>query len=147
MQIRPIGDPDIADICHLIAALLAELGNDAGPDPKTLHPVARQVLAAQGCGFLAERHGQAVGVILLCPCAAIYAGGSFGEISELYVTPAQRSTGVARALIAAALAEGRRRGWSRLEVGAPAQPAWSRSLAFYQREGFAEIGPRLRLLL
>lgn len=146
-HIRPVTEADLSQLCRLIAALLAELGGDDGPDPASLEPAAAQVLRLGGCGFLAEQAGQPVGALMLSPCAAIYAGGAFGEISELYVIPACRSSGVARALIAAACAEGRDRGWKRLEVGAPAQPAWARSLAFYCREGFAEIGPRLRLLL
>ena len=147
IAIRPVTEADLTQLCRLIAALLAELGGDDGPEPVSLEPAAAQVLQLGGCGFLAELEGQPIGALMLSPCAAIYAGGAFGEISELYVTPAHRSSGVARALIAAACAEGRLRGWKRLEVGAPAQPAWARSLAFYRREGFAEIGPRLRLLL
>lgn len=146
-EIQPITEADIPVLCHLIAALLAELGGDEGPRPSSLELAAAQVLRLGGCGFMARQEGQPVGALMLSPCAAIYAGGAFGEISELYVIPACRSTGIARALIAAASVEGRLRGWKRLEVGAPAQPAWARSLAFYRREGFAEIGPRLRLLL
>ncbi len=145
--IRPVTEADIPALCTLIAALLAELGGEGGPQPSSLEPAAAQVLRLGGIGFLAEIKRDPVGALMLSPCAAIYAGGAFGEISELYVTPSHRSSGIAHTLIAAACAEGRRRGWRRLEVGAPAQPAWARSLAFYRREGFAEIGPRLRLLL
>ncbi len=88
-----------------------------------------------------------MGVITLHECAAIYAGGVFGEISELYVTPAFRSQGVAAALLLEAQAEGVARGWKRLEVGAPTQPKWHRTLAFYETQGFLETGPRLRRLI
>ena len=81
---------------------------------------------------------------MLNECAAIYAGGRFGEITELYVVPEARSTGVAAALVAAAVRVAGDKGWRRLEVGAPAQPAWARTLAFYERQGFAPVGPRLR---
>jgi hypothetical protein len=50
-------------------------------------------------------------------------------------------------LIGAGAKLGRERGWGRLEVGAPRQPAWERSLNFYLGAGFAEVGPRLRLPL
>ena len=33
---------------------------------------------------------------------------------------------------------------NRLEVGAPAYPKWSRTKSFYIREGFKEIGTRLK---
>ena len=82
--------------------------------------------------------------VMLNECAAIYANGLFGEITELYVEPANRSCGVAPSLISAAVDLGRRKGWTRLEVGAPDQPRWSRTLAFYLEEGFVEVGPRLK---
>jgi len=80
-------------------------------------------------------------------CMAIYAGGAFGEISELHVEPDLRSQGVARLLGSHAGAEGQERGWRRIEVGAPAQPDWQRTLRFYLANGFEEVGPRLRRLL
>jgi len=39
------------------------------------------------------------------------------------------------------------RSWTRFEVGAPDQPAWARTVQFYLREGFEEVGPRLRKVL
>jgi len=80
-------------------------------------------------------------------CAAIYAGGKFGEISELYVRPDMRSQGVAQQLLDHAQQEARARGWKRIEVGAPSQPDWHRTLNFYLRNGFDEVGPRLRRLV
>jgi hypothetical protein len=38
-------------------------------------------------------------------------------------------------------------GWGRLEVGAPDVPKWKGTLAFYRRNGFDEVGPRLKILL
>jgi GNAT superfamily N-acetyltransferase len=63
------------------------------------------------------------------------------------VIPEKRSAGVAKLLVDATTALGRERSWSRVEVGAPPQPAWERSLKFYLRNGFIEVGPRLQLLL
>lgn len=135
---------DAPVIARLVQALLEEL---SGEKVAPLGPVARQILAGQQVvGLLAEAEGRPVGVMMLNRCAAIYAGGSFGEISELYVDPAWRSRGVAAKLLVAAREVARREGWTRLEVGAPDQPAWARTLAFYQREGFDEVGPRLRWL-
>jgi GNAT superfamily N-acetyltransferase len=52
------------------------------------------------------------------------------------------------ALLAAAREHGRRQGWSRLEVTTPPLPAFSRTLGFYEREGFAVSGGRkLRCLI
>ncbi|AZV78091.1 GNAT family N-acetyltransferase [Parasedimentitalea marina] len=98
-------------------------------------------------GLLAQWGETPVGVMMLNPCAAIYAGGRFGEISELFVLPEWRSKGVAAELLKAATTLGAKMGWKRLEVGAPNQPEWSRTLDFYCDNGFDEVGPRLRRLI
>ena len=98
--------------------------------------------------FLAEDEcGDAAGILTLNECASIYAGGRFGEISELYVTPQARSKGLGPELLEEAMKFGRTRGWGRLEVGAPDVPRWSRTVSFYLSNGFVEVGPRLKLLL
>jgi GNAT superfamily N-acetyltransferase len=74
-------------------------------------------------------------------------GGRFGEITELYVTPAFRALGVGKRLVEAAVEFARQRGWSRLEVGAPEIPKWAETVNFYRRTGFSEVGPRLKLEL
>ncbi len=146
-EVREAGLSEASDVAGLITALLTEL--DGVPvDPAVVAANAETVLALPSVtAFLAVAGDEAVGVLVLNECAAIYAGGVFGEVSELYVSPDWRSAGVARLLMETAQASGRERGWKRLEVGAPPQPDWARTLAFYQREGFEEVGPRLRRVL
>ena len=91
--------------------------------------------------------GEVVGILTLNECAAIYAGGNFGEISELYVDSSQRSSGVGAKLIDAAKQFGIQKGWPEIEVGAPPQPEWERTIEFYTRRGFVYSGPRLYLTL
>ena len=88
-----------------------------------------------------------VGLLTLSHCAAIYAGGSFGEIAELYVDPDYRSQRIAAKLVAAAIDFAKEQDWPRLEVGAPDLPRWQRTVDFYLKEGFVEVGPRLKRLL
>jgi len=91
--------------------------------------------------------GRDVGVVTLNECAAINWGGRFGEVCELYVVPDFRSKGVGALLIEAAISFGRERGWLGIEVGAPSAPTWQRTIDFYRRNGFEEVGPRLDLTL
>src|ERR1019366_9226423 len=84
---------------------------------------------------------------MMSEAVALYARGAFGVITELYIVPARRSHGIANDLIRSAVDFGRSRNWTRLEVGAPRQPLWRRSLQFYMKVGFTEIGPRLRFPL
>ena len=58
-----------------------------------------------------------------------------------------RSQGVASQLLTVARRIATGRGWRRLEVGAPDPVAWARTKAFYEREGFTEVGPRLKRTL
>ena len=144
-----IATPDqSALVAKFVAALLTELTGGEGVEPSDLEPVAKSLLAREDVvGIFAFDGDDPVGLIMLNQCAAIYAGGLFGEITELYVVPGMRSIGVAAQLVDAAAAQAQSRGWKRLEVGAPDQPAWKRTVDFYQKNGFAEVGPRLRRLV
>jgi GNAT superfamily N-acetyltransferase len=93
--------------------------------------------------ILAKKGDTPVGAIVLNECAAIYAGGAFGEISELYVLPQFRSMRVGEFLLAAADKFAVTKGWPFLEVGTPGLPRWQRTVDFYLENGFSEIGPRL----
>jgi GNAT superfamily N-acetyltransferase len=89
-----------------------------------------------------DDRGNAVGFVSLCESHALYAEGSFGTIPELYVRPARRSKNVGRSLVSAAKGFGLSRGWKRLEVTTPPLPQFDKTLAFYEREGFAITGGR-----
>ncbi|MCZ8521783.1 MULTISPECIES: GNAT family N-acetyltransferase [Paenibacillus] len=91
---------------------------------------------------LQEASGEPAGFLSLHGSASLYAGGRFGIIQELYVRPADRSHGLGRRLLEAAAAYAAESGWKRLEVCTPPLPAFERSLAFYEREGFVVTGGR-----
>ncbi|OFW62015.1 MAG: hypothetical protein A2133_09220 [Actinobacteria bacterium RBG_16_64_13] len=66
-----------------------------------------------------EKNGVAVGVLLLSQCFALYAGGEYGVIDELYVRPEYRGQDIERQLLDEAVAISQRRGWLRLDVTGP----------------------------
>ena len=136
---------DFETVAGLVHALLQELSGGKATPIGELEETAQVVLSKYGVfALLALSDGQPLGVVVLNECAAIYAGGEFGEITELYVRPEARSLGVAARLVEAAIVEATRHGWHRIEVGAPPQPEWARTMQFYLRNGFEEVGPRLR---
>ena len=147
-MLRRAGLSDASLVARLVDALLVELSGSSSRYEERL-ATANRLLASgdRVFGFLAVEQKLPLGVIMISESASIYAGGAFGVITELYVTPEKRSAGVAKLLIDATSGLGRERSWGRVEVGAPHQPAWERSLKFYLRNGFAEVGPRLQLLL
>lgn len=139
---------DTATVARFVHALLDELSGGKPPAIEEIAEVAEAILSEpRVIAAIAYADDEPVGVMTLNECAAIYAGGKFGEISELYVHPDMRSQGIAQQLLDHAQREARARGWKRIEVGAPGQPAWHRTLNFYLRNGFDEVGPRLRRLI
>jgi len=99
--------------------------------------------------FVAETEaGYPAGFIALYESLALYAEGRFGTIPEFFVRPQFRSQKVGLRLLEHAKAFGCAQGWKRLEVTTPPLPEFDKTLAFYQREGFAIAGGRkLRMLL
>jgi GNAT superfamily N-acetyltransferase len=146
--VRRVDGSDAAVVARLVDPLLVELSGSSSRYEERLATAQRLLVEGDRVsGFLVVEEQHALGVIMISESASIYAGGAFGVITELYVIPEKRSAGVAKLLIDATAALGRERSWSRVEVGAPHQPAWERSLKFYFRNGFVEVGPRLQLLL
>ena len=143
--------PDEAErVGQLACDLLSELYPDTQYEREFFTDAAKALIGkSEGVwAFLATANdARDVGLITLNECAAIYSGGHFGEISELYVVPDHRSKSVGALLIEAAISFGRERGWPNIEVGAPSPPAWQRTVDFYLRHGFEEVGPRLDLEL
>jgi len=86
--------------------------------------------------------GAVVGFVSAYEGHALYAGGAFATMAELYVRPPYRSRGIGKELIAALREFGRQRGWKRLEVTTPPLPQFDTTLAFYEREGFEISGGR-----
>ncbi|MBW8371709.1 MAG: GNAT family N-acetyltransferase [Thiobacillus sp.] len=95
-----------------------------------------------------DESGSTAGFVAMCESHALYAEGAFGTIPELYVRPEFRSRNVGLALVSQAKSFGTARGWKRLEVTTPPLPQFDKTLAFYEREGFAITGGRkLKLAL
>jgi GNAT superfamily N-acetyltransferase len=93
--------------------------------------------------FVAESKNEGmIGFIALYESHALYAEGTFGTIPEFFVRPAFRSQSVGLRLVEQAKAFGGSRGWKRLEVTSPPLPQFDKTIAFYEREGFAITGGR-----
>lgn len=88
-----------------------------------------------------------VGMATILESVALYAGGAYGEMQELYVDPAHRGLGVGQDLLTSAMTYGRQRGWDRLQLHVSQTEAGGRSFAFYRRHGFEPMGTAMRYLL
>jgi GNAT superfamily N-acetyltransferase len=130
-------------VCALLRELFPEQANNFAESTYTAAAVQLLGDAAKVWAILAKVNGKPVGVIVMNQCAAIYAGGNFGEISELYVLPEFRNLNIGAALLDAADKFAAEKKWPVLEVGAPGLPRWQRTVDFYLANGFTLIGPRM----
>ena len=155
MHIRSATPADAVIIAVMVGELLQEIMQAVGEQafnfdlPATITRLQNFIRDGHYHAFVAtDAIGTAAGFLTLYQSYALYAEGSFGTIPELYVRPAYRSHGTGKQLLEAARVFGASKGWTRLEVTTPPLPAFERTLAFYEREGFAITGGRkLKTLL
>jgi GNAT superfamily N-acetyltransferase len=141
---------DVQAIADALTQLLVEL--DGTPPPKTAMEVAAGCLVedqAAGAVLVAEADGTIVGVLAASWQTAIHVPGRYGLIQDLWVDPARRSQAIGAALVAELCLLAGEQGIARLEVGLPRErfAAIGPTTAFYRREGFATLGPRMRRIL
>jgi GNAT superfamily N-acetyltransferase len=130
---------DATTVVALVGHLLAELGGFHAFDTAGATALCERLLTTDRYIALLARdeQGEALGVLTLQECPALYVAGNVGWIQELYVAPVARSRGVGHLLVDRAVVYGRQRRWRRLEVNTPEAAAWPRTVAFYEQEGFA----------
>jgi GNAT superfamily N-acetyltransferase len=142
-----------AEDSDVVGALVFALLSELYPEYSHLFPLEKMQKAAAELlqpesgvwSFLAMNGSDIVGMMNLNECSAIYAGGKFGEITELYIKPEIRSRKIGEEMISQAREFARQRGWEVLEVGAPDLPRCQRTVNFYLKNGFSEVGPRLEI--
>ncbi len=140
---------DAPEVAVMVGELLAEIMNaigvqafnfDLGDTTSRLQDFLSRdkyfVFVARG------GNGNPAGFVALYESYALYAEGAFGTIPELYVRPEYRTNRLGLRLVSQAKTFGASRGWTRLEVTTPPLPQFDRTLAFYEREGFAITGGR-----
>ena len=146
---------DAPAVAVLVGELLTEIMNTIGDQAfnfnlqETTERLAAYLANETYFVFVARPgSGKPIGFVALSECHALYTEGTFGTIPELYVRPEYRTRKLGMRLVSEAKAFGAARGWKRLEVTTPPLPQFDRTLAFYEREGFAVAGGRkLKTLL
>jgi len=92
--------------------------------------------------FIALHKQEIVGFISLQEHYALYAGGSYGTISEFYVKSEYRSSNIGKMLISKVKEYASENNYRRVEVTTPPLPEFERSLDFYKKNGFEITGGR-----
>ena len=140
---------DAANIAIMVGELLQEIMSAIGIQAfdfeleETITQLNEFIEQEKYFVFVAQKkNGELVGFISLYESYALYAGGSFGTIPELYIRPQIRSRNIGHCLLEQVKAFGRSRGWKRLEVTTPPLPQFDKTLAFYEKEEFTITGGR-----
>ncbi len=134
---RPAVDADGDGLARLIAGCFAEYAGcvfDRAREFPELDAVATHFEAAGGRLWVADADGAIVGSLGARP------RGESVELVKVYVARARRGTGLAAALLEAALGFARDRGARRLELWSDTR--FRRAHVFYAKHGFARTGER-----
>jgi ribosomal protein S18 acetylase RimI-like enzyme len=150
-QVRPGRPEDAIEVAAAVAQLLVELGGTP-PQQKTMEATARELLQQPEIGLvlIAEAEDATlVGVLAVSLQTAIHAAGRYALIQDLWVDPAWRSRAIGAALLDELFASLVTSGVERVEVGLPKEgfAALEATAAFYRRNGFQALGPRMRRAL
>jgi len=144
LHIRRAGPGDRAALHALLTAQMVEhqLPADAERIHRGLDAAFR--ISSPAWLMLAERDGEVVGVFLANQIVSVEKGGETLWIEELYVVPAARRSGVARAILLSVTEEARARGLRALDL--EVVPTQQAAFALYDALGFRDVG-RQRLTL
>ncbi len=149
LKIKKAKTEDASILTLMVVSLLSELSGEVLEQEK-YNDLCVKLLNRSDffTGFLAfNEFDHCIGILTVTETCSIYAGGCFGVIQELYVLPEYRSMNIGHELIKEVVSFAESRAWRRIEVGAPDRDKWVRTIKFYEKEGFEEIGPRLKLVL
>ncbi len=149
-HVRKAAPDDIAAVVEAVRELLLELDGTPAPG-RAMERAARALLEDPRAGavLVAQAGGAIVGVLAASWQIAIHVPGRYALIQDLWVHPSWRSRAVGRDLVTALCELACAEEMARIEVGLP-QERFSRleaTRAFYLRNGFEPLGPRMRRTL
>lgn len=149
-QVRAAGERDVVAVSSAVADLLVELGG-ARPSPREMHAATRTLIEDPDAGavLVAELDGALVGVIAASWQTAIHIPGRYALIQDLWVHAAWRGRKIGADLVRALCELASDRQIARIEVGLPRESfaGLDATEAFYVRNGFTPLGPRMRRVL
>lgn len=141
ISFRIADSSDTASVAMLLAALFEEVEHT--PNAEEIADMFAEIDEDDSHSTLLalNEDEEIVGILTIVECLSISAGGKYGVLNELYVVPEYRSEGVGKMLVDEAKDLAESRDWKRIEVTTPGDE-FSKTLRFYEREGFYRIGPR-----
>ena len=127
-----LSSPDVLDL------LRRHLAYSAASSPaESCHALYLDGLRASDVSFWSVHDGET-----LVGCGALQEiGPAHGEIKSMHTLQEARGRGVAGFMLRYIIAEGERRGYSRISLETGSMDAYAPARALYLRHGFVECGP------
>lgn len=139
---------DYVIVLHLLTALYSELGEEAESLKFLSEDFLDKILQSGRTEvFLIKDEDSTIGVFTLTESHAIYAGGKYGVMDEMFIELSCRSKGVGRQVIEFSRELAKESKWKRIDVTAPTEERWERTSRFYEKNGFVFTGPKYKLRL
>jgi GNAT superfamily N-acetyltransferase len=149
-EVRRARLEDLQAAAQAVRALLVELGGTP-PSTEAMEAATRQLIEDPDAGLLllAELDGELVGVTAASFQLAIHTAGRYALLQDLWVKPEHRSGSIGRRMLEELCVQTRALGMPRVEVGLPSEDfsKLEATRAFYTRNGFKPLGPRMRRVL
>lgn len=146
MEIRFATKNDAKTVSGMLKALGDEMAERAGAvvntDRDLVERLFEEYLDTKFRALIFEESGSAIGFATFYESFALYAGGSYMTVTELYMESARRSKGYGATALAWLKEYGKQEGYSRIELTTPPQPEFQRSLDFYLQNDFEVTGGR-----
>ena len=134
--LRSAKSEDIAHIDNMLRALSEELGDRHVATIDTLHQAGfGKTPAFHALLALTSEDNKAAGIALYSPLFSTTIGGAGVYLTDLWVAPAQRGTGLGSRLVAATAIDAAER-WQARFVKLAVYADNSSAIAFYERLGF-----------
>lgn len=139
---------DCETILKLLTALYSELGEESESISFLSAGLINNMLSSGKTEiYFAKSDANIIGIFTLTESQAIYAGGEYGTIDEMYIRPDYRSQKTGRKIIEFIIQAANQKGWHRIDVTTPTEIKWKRTRKFYEQNGFAFTGSKYKLKL
>lgn len=140
---------EVSAVVDLLKKLYLELGEEAeSVNNLDCNLVTELINTGKTTIFLAKINNREIaGIATVTECQSIYAGGKYGLLDEMYVKPDFRSLKIDAMLVAKVRETAQQHGWKRIDVTAPTEDRWKRTVKFYESCGFVFTGPKLKFVL
>ena len=146
ISITIAGPDEYTLVIQLLKALYQELGEESSSVSFLSEDlIATLTSKSQTSVYLMRSGPEVIGIITITESQAIYAGGKYGVIDEMYVIPSHRGREAGKQMIDFVSKKAIEHGWKRVDVTAPTEARWERTRRFYEENGFVFTGPKYKL--